>query len=221
MNAFDGIENFEYIWIIYVFHLNKHFGKAKISPPKYEGRKLGVFATRSPHRYNPIGLTLARIEKIEKNEILISSVDMISGTPVLDIKPYHHLESMDINSIKYPEWIKAQASEEKNASVNFTETAELNLKSILQNHKLVFYDNYDDLYKLIKGVLEIDPHSKYTQKKKDTTFYAFYIDKLNIIYEYNSAKKEVIIHNIEYSEEYKKLRNKTWLENYAKNFKDL
>lgn len=67
---------------------------------------------------------------------------------------------------------------------------------------------------LITGILEIDPHSKYTQKKKETTLYAFYVDKLNVIYEYNATEKNVIIHGIEYSEEYKKLRNKAWLENY-------
>jgi len=216
MSSFDGIENFDFIWIIYVFHLNVHFGKAKISPPKYEGKKLGVFATRSPHRFNPIGLTLAKIEKIEKNEILISSVDMISGTPVIDIKPYHHLESVNLENIKYPEWIKQSASEEKKATVIFTENAQNNLKNILENHKLNFYDKFEELEALIKGVLEIDPHSKYTQKKKDTMLYAFYIDKLNVIYEYNAKEKEVVIHNVEYSEEYKKLRNKDWLENYNK-----
>lgn len=216
VSSFDGIEQFDYIWVVYIFHLNTGFVKSKISPPKYEGKKLGVFATRSPHRFNPIGLTLVKFEKIEKNEIHISSVDMISGTPVLDVKPYHHLESLDLNKIKYPDWIKQQASEEKRASVTFTETFENNLKNILQNHKLTFYDNYNDLVGLIKGVLEIDPHSKYTQKKKDNVLYAFYVDKLNVIYEYNAVEKEVIIQNVEFSEEYKKLRNKAWLDSYNK-----
>lgn len=157
---------------------------------------------------------MAKIEKIEKNEILISSVDMISGTPVLDIKPYHHLESIDINSMKYPDWIKNSASDEKKAQVNITEKALEDLKYILNNNKLLFYDNFDDIVQLIKGILEIDPHSKYTQKKKETMVYAFYVDKLNVIYEYDASEKLVTIQSIEYSEEYKKLRNKSWLENY-------
>lgn len=65
-----------------------------------------MFATRTPHRPNPIGLTLVKLEKIDKNTLIISGVDMVEGTPILDIKPYHHLESLDIQSIKYPDWIK-------------------------------------------------------------------------------------------------------------------
>lgn len=104
---FDGMNNFEYFWVVYLFHLHPNFSKAKISPPKYQGSgKLGVFATRTPHRPNPIGLTLVKLEKIEKNELLISGVDMVNGTPIIDIKPYHHLESLNVNSIKYPDWIK-------------------------------------------------------------------------------------------------------------------
>ncbi len=76
-------------------------------------------ATRSPHRINPIGLTLAKLDRIEKNEIFVSSVDMISGTPILDIKPYHHLESVDMTIAKYPEWIKNQASDDKKACVKY------------------------------------------------------------------------------------------------------
>lgn len=49
---------------------------------------MGVFATRSPHRPNPIGLSLVKIERVEKDGIVLSGVDLVDGTPVLDIKPY-------------------------------------------------------------------------------------------------------------------------------------
>jgi tRNA-Thr(GGU) m(6)t(6)A37 methyltransferase TsaA len=215
-STLDGLENFDYIWIIYVFHLNQNFKKTKIAPPKYDGgQKLGIFATRTPHRTNPIGLTLAKILKIEGNQILVSGVDMINETPILDIKPYHHLESLDINKIKYPSWIKDQTTEDslKN-NVIFSDIAFNSLKTILNTYQLMFYDSLDELVTLIKGLLEIDPHSRYTKKKKLKMLYAFYIDKLNVIYEYNAANKEIIIQNIEYIEEYKKLRNKAWLEGY-------
>lgn len=223
MNSFEGIENFTYIWVIYIFHLHTSFQGAKISPPKYsEGKKLGVFATRSPHRINPIGLTLCKFDKIIGNEIYISCVDMVDGTPIIDIKPYHHLESLNLNdvNIKYPQWIMNAQLEKKN-EVIFSDESIQNLDDILKNNKLNFYDNKEELITLIKGVLEIDPHSKYTKKKKGDLLYAFHIDKLNVIYEFNAEKKKIVVDEIEYSEEYVKLRNKDWIENYAEHKKDI
>ena len=217
MNSFEGIENFTYIWIIYIFHLHTNFQGAKISPPKYsEGKKLGIFATRSPHRINPIGLTLCKLEKIENNEIYISCVDMVDGTPIIDIKPFHHLESLNLNdvNIKYPKWIMNAENEIKN-QVIFSDESIKNLDYILSKYKLNFYDKKEDLITLIKGILEIDPHSKYTKKKKGNLLYAFHIDKLNVIYEFNSELKKIVVDEIEYSEEYVKLRNKDWVESYV------
>ena len=52
------------------------------------GKRVGIFSTRTPHRPNPIGLTLARLERISGNQIEVSGLDLVSGTPILDIKPY-------------------------------------------------------------------------------------------------------------------------------------
>ena len=223
MHCFDGIENFTYIWIVYVFHLNQGFVGSKVIPPKYPGsetnKKLGIFATRTPHRYNPIGLTLCKFNKIEGREIYISCVDMITGTPILDIKPYHHLESVDVfgPNIKYAQWIYNSCQAEK-CKVEIKEKAINNIENILndKNKKLMFYDNKDDLIKLIIGVLEIDPHSKYTHKLEGNLLYGFHVDKLNVIYQYNAQNQKVIVEEIQYSEEYIKLRNKNWTEEYYK-----
>ncbi|XP_029776259.1 tRNA (adenine(37)-N6)-methyltransferase isoform X2 [Suricata suricatta] len=84
-----GLEQFSHVWILFVFHKNGHLScKAKVQPPRLNGAKTGVFSTRSPHRPNAIGLTLAKLEKIEGGAIYLSGIDMIHGTPVLDIKPY-------------------------------------------------------------------------------------------------------------------------------------
>uniref|UniRef100_A0A8C3WUQ3 tRNA (adenine(37)-N6)-methyltransferase n=2 Tax=Catagonus wagneri TaxID=51154 RepID=A0A8C3WUQ3_9CETA len=84
-----GLEQFSHVWILFVFHKNGHLScKAKVQPPRLNGAKTGVFSTRSPHRPNAIGLTLARLEKVEGGAIYLSGIDMIHGTPVLDIKPY-------------------------------------------------------------------------------------------------------------------------------------
>nr|XP_035933390.1 tRNA (adenine(37)-N6)-methyltransferase isoform X4 [Halichoerus grypus] len=84
-----GLEQFSHVWILFVFHKNGHLScKAKVQPPRLNGAKTGVFSTRSPHRPNAIGLTLAKLEKIEGGAIYLSGIDMIHGTPILDIKPY-------------------------------------------------------------------------------------------------------------------------------------
>ncbi|CAD7687553.1 unnamed protein product [Nyctereutes procyonoides] len=84
-----GLEQFSHVWILFVFHKNGHLScKAKVQPPRLNGAKTGVFSTRSPHRPNAIGLTLAKLEKLEGGAIYLSGIDMIHGTPVLDIKPY-------------------------------------------------------------------------------------------------------------------------------------
>ena len=223
MHSFDGIENFTYIWIVYVFHLNQGFAGSKVIPPKYPGndtsKKLGIFATRTPHRFNPIGLTLCKFNKIENREIFISCVDMITGTPILDIKPYHHLESVDVfaPNIKYAQWIY-DSCKAKKCEVIIKEKAIKNIEDILKDNekKLMFYDKKEDLIKLIKGVLEIDPHSKYTHKQEGNLLYGFHVDKLNVIYQYNAQSQKVIVEEIQYSEEYIKLRNKKWTEEYSK-----
>ncbi|XP_051876027.1 tRNA (adenine(37)-N6)-methyltransferase isoform X1 [Pristis pectinata] len=84
-----GLEQFSHVWIIFIFHKNGHQGyKAKVKPPRLNGLKTGVFSTRSPHRPNAIGLTLGKLDRIEGDTLYLSGIDMIQGTPVLDIKPY-------------------------------------------------------------------------------------------------------------------------------------
>lgn len=74
-----------------LFHFHKtstlHI-KAKVAPPRLNGLRTGVFASRSPHRPNAIGLSLVKIKNIIDDTIYFTGVDMIDGTPVLDIKPY-------------------------------------------------------------------------------------------------------------------------------------
>lgn len=88
-HALEGLEEYSHMWILFHFHRNDstHI-RAKVAPPRLNGARMGVFATRSPHRPCPIGLSLVQIDKVEGNVIFFSGVDMVDGTPVLDIKPY-------------------------------------------------------------------------------------------------------------------------------------
>ncbi|KAK2817161.1 hypothetical protein Q5P01_025352 [Channa striata] len=88
-HALVGLEQYSHVWIIFLFHKNGHLiYKAKVKPPRLNGQRVGVYSTRSPHRPNALGLTLAKLDKIVGDRIYLSDIDMIDGTPVLDIKPY-------------------------------------------------------------------------------------------------------------------------------------
>lgn len=76
----------EYIWVVYVFDRNRNW-RPKVLPPLGE-RRVGVFATRSPHRPNPVGLSAVRLLEVDGLKLHIAGHDLLLGTPVLDIKPY-------------------------------------------------------------------------------------------------------------------------------------
>jgi tRNA-Thr(GGU) m(6)t(6)A37 methyltransferase TsaA len=91
--ALHDLQGFDYVWVIFWFHKNKNW-KPKVLPPHGGRIKRGLFSTRSPHRPNPIGLSLCRLIDIKGRTIRIENPDMLDGTPVLDIKPYiPHAES--------------------------------------------------------------------------------------------------------------------------------
>jgi tRNA-Thr(GGU) m(6)t(6)A37 methyltransferase TsaA len=85
--ALADLDGFEKIWLIYQFDRNKNW-KPKVLPPRGSQIKRGVFATRSPHRPNPIGLSVVTLVEINRRTIYIDGVDMLDKTPLFDIKPY-------------------------------------------------------------------------------------------------------------------------------------
>ena len=94
-DAVRGLEGFSHIWLLWQFSLAQRAGwSATVRPPRLGGNvRVGVFASRSPFRPNPIGLSSVRLEGIEMRGeqgpvLLVSGVDMVDGTPVYDIKPY-------------------------------------------------------------------------------------------------------------------------------------
>lgn len=82
---------FEYLWVLYHFNLAEG-RELKVRPPQSH-QSFGIFASRSPRRPNPIGLTLVKVDSVKDNRLFVSGVDMFTGTPILDIKPY--LPSVD------------------------------------------------------------------------------------------------------------------------------
>jgi tRNA-Thr(GGU) m(6)t(6)A37 methyltransferase TsaA len=86
-HALEDLSGWEYLWVIFWFHLNQGW-RPKVLPPRSTSGRKGVFATRSPHRPNPLGLSSVRLERIEGLTLHIRDVDLLDGTPVLDLKPY-------------------------------------------------------------------------------------------------------------------------------------
>lgn len=94
--SLQGLAAYSHLWLQFVFHLNtsKRF-HAKVHPPRLDGETMGVFATRSPHRPNPLGLSLVELVAVQNNKLLLAGADLVDGTPILDIKPYlPHIESL-------------------------------------------------------------------------------------------------------------------------------
>lgn len=84
-----GLEKFSHVWLLSYLHLNTNKRVVhKVHPPRLRGGTIGVFASRSPHRPNQIGLSVARLVKIEGDTLHLSGLDLIDGTPIVDVKPY-------------------------------------------------------------------------------------------------------------------------------------
>lgn len=86
-HAIDGLEAWPYIWVLFHFHQNGGGWRSKVLPPRSR-EKRGVLATRSPHRPNAVGLSVVRLERVEGLVLHVRDLDIVDGSPVLDIKPY-------------------------------------------------------------------------------------------------------------------------------------
>lgn len=124
--ALNGIEEFSHLWLLWEFSENKRDSwSPTVRPPRLGGKKRkGVFATRSPFRPNPIGMSCVKLERIEYTKALgpiiyVSGVDLMNGTPIYDIKPY----------ITYtdcvPDAVQGFAEEYKNYALNVDSPQEL------------------------------------------------------------------------------------------------
>ena len=186
----EGLEEYSYIWLIWVFHQNlTKFNRnmSKITPPKAQGEKYGIFATRSPHRYNPIGLSIAKIEQINNNTLHLSGIDLVDGTPILDIKPYIYTDS--IPETQMPEWVRRKPIQDEGIAVNFRIYIESQIEELIRENKLEFYGEAGEVMTLIREVLEANPQSLHTLNKHNSGgVYALALDNMEIIYTMDNTK---------------------------------
>lgn len=151
-DAVRGLEEFSHLWLVWEFSKAvRSDWSPTVRPPRLGGnQRLGVFATRSPFRPNPIGLSCVRLEQIDledsrKPVILVSGVDMMDGTPIYDIKPY--LPYAD----SYPE-----------ARGGFTDGTEARHVIVELPKELVTASGIPgEKLQALQGVLEQDPRPRY------------------------------------------------------------
>ncbi|KAJ1608010.1 hypothetical protein OJ253_2098 [Cryptosporidium canis] len=193
------LEEYSHAILIFIFNLNKikhspknvslffttdiyFFGQnAKVTPPKIDnGGKMGCLATRSPHRPNPIGLTVCNIVKVDlyNMKIQVGNIDIIDGTPIIEILPYSRQYSICANLISTPSWVRPDKNKESiNLNVYFSLAAFLDVSAVSHENReksnIHFFENgapsmnFNKLIGFIVETLNIDPRSRYSKKKND------------------------------------------------------
>ncbi|MBS1705193.1 MAG: tRNA (N6-threonylcarbamoyladenosine(37)-N6)-methyltransferase TrmO [Armatimonadetes bacterium] len=118
--ALQDLEGFDRIWLVWWFHRNESW-RPRVLPPRGPAVRRGVFATRSPHRPNPIGLTCVQLFSVESLTLTVGPLDLVDGTPILDIKPY--IPTIDAFPASSAGWVEALADEAPQFIVEFEPTA--------------------------------------------------------------------------------------------------
>ena len=189
-DALEGLEGFSHVWLIFVFHQNTNKGiKTKVHPPRMQGEKIGLFATRTPHRPNPIGLSVVKLEKIEGNSIYLSGVDLVDGTPILDVKPY--LPSADSLPQASVGWTATR--KERTISVEWSQGALEDLQKMVKDSKVFTEERFTDA---VREILELDPRPTFYKGTDENPnpymdVYGFRIDDFNVVYRMEGTQARV------------------------------
>ena len=159
-DALKGLETFSHLWVIFIFHASQQTQwKATVRPPRLGGnQRLGVFATRSMFRPNPIGLSAVALEAItpeEPNTLLhLKGVDLLDKTPILDIKPYlPYADALPNATGGF-----AATAPISQLTVTFTPEAERQCQRLAET-------GYPNLSALIQQTLQLDPRPAYYAKR--------------------------------------------------------
>ena len=183
--AVRGLEGFSHLWLIFLFHQNWQKGwKPTVRPPRLGGnQRVGVYASRSPFRPNPIGLSAVKLldVNVDKGKVLlqVEGADLIDGTPILDVKPY----------IPYgdsiPDAIGGFAEETPKATleIQFTEDARQQLDQ--------YQTEKPELELMIRETLGLDPRPAYRRGAEDLQEYRVRFDQYEI--HWKVCKEEVMV----------------------------
>jgi tRNA-Thr(GGU) m(6)t(6)A37 methyltransferase TsaA len=136
--ALRDIEGFDRIWLIWWFDRNSHW-RPTVMPPRGPAKRRGVFATRSPHRPNPIGLTCVSLLSVNGSVLEVGPLDLLDGTPILDIKPYlPAVDSFPDASLGWLESVEASEQCPPAFQIEVSPKAELQLAWLRENWSIDF-----------------------------------------------------------------------------------
>ncbi|MEQ4924988.1 tRNA (N6-threonylcarbamoyladenosine(37)-N6)-methyltransferase TrmO [Proteus hauseri] len=173
-DAVRGLEQFSHLWLLFIFHQTAQQGwHPLVRPPRLGGNaKMGVFATRSTFRPNPIGMSLVELKQVKTDNqsviLELGSLDLIDGTPIIDIKPYlPFAESRPDATAGF-----AQYAPNDEMSVFFSQQASEQLQH--------YASEYPNLSRFITQVLQQDPRPAYKKGEQSDRVYAVHLLEFNI-----------------------------------------
>jgi tRNA-Thr(GGU) m(6)t(6)A37 methyltransferase TsaA len=184
-DAVRGLEAFSHLWVLFIFHQTMEGGwRPTVRPPRLGGNaRMGVFATRSTFRPNPIGMSLVELKDIrcQKDQVILElgSLDLVDGTPVVDIKPYlPFAEALPDAVASY-----AQQAPVADMPVGFTADVVLQLQQLEKR--------YPRLKDFIVEVLAQDPRPAYRKEEEVGKNYAVWLLDFNVRWRVTEAGFEV------------------------------
>lgn len=173
-DAVRGLEDFSHLWVLFVFHQTMEGGwRPTVRPPRLGGNaRMGVFATRSTFRPNPIGMSLVELRGIrcQKDQVILElgSLDLVEGTPVVDIKPYlPFAEALPDANASY-----AQQAPLADIDVTFTPDVAQQIAHLEKR--------YPQLQQFIGEVLAQDPRPAYRKNEEQGKTYAVWLLDFNV-----------------------------------------
>ncbi|ALR75546.1 tRNA (N6-threonylcarbamoyladenosine(37)-N6)-methyltransferase TrmO [[Enterobacter] lignolyticus] len=184
-DAVRGLEAFSHLWVLFIFHQTMEGGwRPTVRPPRLGGNaRMGVFATRSTFRPNPIGMSLVELKGIrcQKESVVLElgSLDLVDGTPVVDIKPYlPFAEALPEAKASY-----AQLAPQATMPVYFAAALQAQLQQLEKR--------YPRLREFIVEVLAQDPRPAYRKEEEAGKTYAVWLLDFNVRWRVTEAGFEV------------------------------
>lgn len=218
-HSLEGLDQFSHVWLLSVFDRNTRkegssttgelFAyRSKVQPPRLGGQTWGVLASRSPHRPCPVGLTLARLLSVQGCTLHLSGVDLVDGTPILDIKPY--LPQYDspqggepggeTADVRWASWIEDAGT----LAVDFTPRAH---KELLQFHGCSSHKeasespcrwclrHFEDCHaaaRALAALLRADPRSVHRKDNCSDRLYFCVLDAMHVTAWFDEGRAEVL-----------------------------